>query len=111
MLGVSIAAFSFILFSSIFGMPISGTHTVVGAIIGAGLAAVGGSGINWHFFFVKVVLSWFISPVTAALLCGLLFILVCFLTLGGGVNSIKLRLIYLTLFSGLSVAIMTFLCI
>ena len=78
MLGVSIAAFSFILFSSIFGMPISGTHTVVGAIIGAGLAAVGGSGINWHYFFVKVVLSWFISPVTAALLCGLLFILVCF---------------------------------
>jgi PiT family inorganic phosphate transporter len=45
MLGVCLASFSFILVSSIFGMPISGTHTVIGALIGAGLAAA--NQINW----------------------------------------------------------------
>ena len=38
MLGTSFASVAVIMTSSIFGIPISGTHTVVGAIIGAGLA-------------------------------------------------------------------------
>jgi phosphate/sulfate permease len=47
MLAVCLASFSFILVSSIFGMPISGTHTVIGALVGAGLAGWGASGVNW----------------------------------------------------------------
>ena len=38
MLGTTISGFVFIMASSIFGMPISGTHTVVGALIGSGMA-------------------------------------------------------------------------
>lgn len=38
MFGASLATFSVILVSSIFSMPISGTHTMIGALIGAGLA-------------------------------------------------------------------------
>lgn len=38
MLGSSFASVAVIMTSSIFGIPISGTHTVVGALIGAGLA-------------------------------------------------------------------------
>ena len=38
MFGTSISSFLFIMSSSLFGMPISGTHTVVGALIGSGLA-------------------------------------------------------------------------
>ncbi len=41
MLGTSISSFLFIIMSSVFGMPISGTHTVVGALIGSGIAALG----------------------------------------------------------------------
>ena len=41
MLGTSISSFVIIMTSSILGMPISGTHTVIGAIIGAGVAGVG----------------------------------------------------------------------
>jgi phosphate/sulfate permease len=103
MLGTSIASFSFILASSIFGMPISGTHTVIGALIGAGLAGLQASTLNW----TKVewtVASWFISPVLAAILAGLLFMFVCATTLGGSVHNHKARLFNLTIVAGLSLA-------
>jgi len=82
MLGVCISSFAFILFSSLFGMPISGTHTVIGALVGAGIAGVGWSGVAWHALG-KVVASWFVSPVLSAVLCGLLFLGICALTQGG----------------------------
>lgn len=83
MLGVCIASFSFILFSSVFGMPISGTHTVIGALIGAGFAGVAASSINWTKFGLTVA-SWFISPLMSSLLAALIFIAICSFTLQGG---------------------------
>ena len=80
MLAASLASFMFIMSSSFFGMPISGTHTVVGALVGAGLASVGPSNINW----VKlgwIVLSWFVAPAVAIVLAVLFFLAVCDLTL------------------------------
>jgi len=41
MFSVSLSTFLFIISSSFLGMPISGTHTVVGALIGAGIAGIG----------------------------------------------------------------------
>ena len=84
-------------------MPISGTHTVIGALIGAGLAGLKASTLNW----TKVewtVASWFISPVLAAILAGLLFMVVCMTTLGGKVKNHKFRLFNLTMIAGLSLA-------
>ena len=49
MLGVSLASFLFIIASSLFGMPISGTQTVVGAVIGAGIVGVGASSVGWSY--------------------------------------------------------------
>jgi len=63
-------------------MPISGTHTVIGALVGAGIAGVGWDGVAWHALG-KVVASWFVSPVLSAVLCGLLFVGICGLTQGG----------------------------
>lgn len=83
MLAVCLASFSFILISSIFGMPISGTHTVIGALIGAGLAGIPPGDLNWKKFGMTVA-SWFISPVLATCLACVLFIVICLLTLPGG---------------------------
>jgi len=80
MLAASIASFIFIMTSSLFGMPISGTHTVVGALIGAGLASVGASNINWKKLAI-IVASWVVAPVLAIILCTLLFMGVCVFTL------------------------------
>lgn len=83
MLGVCLAAFSFILVSSIFGMPISGTHTVIGALIGAGLAGIAFNSLNWTKFGMTVA-SWFISPVLSSILTGILFLIICAFTLEKG---------------------------
>jgi len=91
MLGVCLSAFSFILFASVFGMPISGTHTVIGALIGAGLAGFPADSLNWAKFFMTVA-SWFISPILSSIIAGLLFLLICSVTLGGHVKSFAAQL-------------------
>ena len=101
MLGTSISSFIFIMASTIFGMPISGTHTVVGALIGSGLATVGASAINWGKLGI-IIASWFIAPILSIVLCGLFFIAVCALTLDHARNTFQARLLWLTLFTGIA---------
>lgn len=85
MLGTSISSFIFIMASSIFGIPISGTHTVVGALIGSGLATLGASAINWGKLGV-IAASWFVAPILSIILCGAFFLAVCALTLDAARN-------------------------
>ena len=80
MLSTSIATMSFIMFATIFAMPISGTHTTVGALIGAGMVGVGFHNVYWSKL-ILIGLSWVVSPVLSAVLCFLLFMVVCRLTL------------------------------
>ena len=99
MLGTSVSAFIFIITSSLFGIPISGTHTIVGAIIGAGLAVVSASSINWVQLAI-IAASWFIAPILAILLCALFFAAVVAGTLDQARYSFQMRLLWLTLISG-----------
>jgi len=46
MLGASLSSFIFILASSLTGMPISTTHSDIGALLGAGLAGVGADNLS-----------------------------------------------------------------
>ena len=80
MFGTSISSFLFIMSSSLFGMPISGTHTVVGALIGSGLAVKGTQSINW-LKLGEIIASWFVAPLMAIIMCALFFVAVCSLTL------------------------------
>ncbi len=56
-------------------LPVSTTHSIIGAITGFGLISVGISAINSPKL-VDIVLSWIISPFAGALLSFLLFMLV-----------------------------------
>mmetsp|Transcript_118918 Transcript_118918/g.165793 ORF Transcript_118918/g.165793 Transcript_118918/m.165793 type:complete len:83 (+) Transcript_118918:312-560(+) len=80
MLAASIASFLFIMSSSIFGVPISGTHTVVGALIGAGLVGSSAAMLNWKKLGL-IVSSWFLSPLLSATLCFINMIILSWLTL------------------------------
>ena len=57
------------------GLPVSTTHSIVGAVIGFGLVAKGAAGLNYGVL-TSIVLSWLISPVVGGLLGFLIFYLV-----------------------------------
>lgn len=59
--------------STIFGMPVSTTHSIVGAVAGFGLIAAGAHAVNWNKL-TQIVASWFISPVIGGLLSFFIFI-------------------------------------
>lgn len=61
-------------------LPISTTHSIVGAMLGFGIAAVsqghlGLNAIKWDELF-KIMLSWLISPISGALLAFFIFTLI-----------------------------------
>ncbi len=58
--------------STAFGMPVSTTHSIVGAVAGFGIVAAGWHAVNW-IKMGQIVASWFISPVFGGILAFLIF--------------------------------------
>jgi PiT family inorganic phosphate transporter len=52
-----------------FGLPVSTTQAIVGAVVGFGLISVGADAISWKKV-ISIVASWIVSPVTGALIAG-----------------------------------------
>ena len=52
------------------GAPVSTTHSVVGGVMGAGIAAAGFAAVNWATMS-KIAASWVISPVLGGLIAAL----------------------------------------
>jgi len=68
---IDFSAATVVLIASWLGLPISTTHTVVGAVIGVGLAR-GVKAINKDI--VKdIVISWFVTVPVAAIIAGIVF--------------------------------------
>jgi len=63
------------------GAPVSTTHSIVGGVMGAGMAAVGFGAVNWPTMS-KIAASWVISPVLGGLIAA------------GFLAFIKFRIIY-----------------
>ena len=55
------------------GWPVSGTHTIIGAVIGFALVTVGGESIQWGQL-TGIVGSWFITPVLAGIIAFIIFV-------------------------------------
>ena len=55
------------------GWPVSGTHTIIGAVIGFALVTVGGESIQWGQL-TGIVGSWFITPVLAGIIAFVIFV-------------------------------------
>ncbi len=58
--------------ATIIGMPVSTTHSIVGAVAGFGIVAAGVQAVNWTKMS-QIVASWFISPVVGGICAFILF--------------------------------------
>lgn len=72
-LSVALAAGTTVLLATRFGFPISTTHSLVGALVGAGLVAVG-SGVNFSQLGKTFFLPLLLSPLIAVLLSSSLYL-------------------------------------
>jgi PiT family inorganic phosphate transporter len=61
--------------SSYFGMPVSTTHSIVGAVVGFGILEAGFGHIHWHKMG-EIVASWFISPIVGGIMAFIIFKLI-----------------------------------
>ncbi|MCK5660901.1 MAG: inorganic phosphate transporter [Methanosarcinales archaeon] len=76
-LGAILAAGFWITFATFYHLPVSTTHSIVGAVLGFGLASVGYgfiamSTIKWAVM-AKIVASWIISPILGGILAFIIF--------------------------------------
>jgi PiT family inorganic phosphate transporter len=62
-----LAAAIWLQLSTKLGLPVSTTHSIVGAVIGFGVLAVGIGGVRWGEIS-QIVASWFVSPIMGGLL-------------------------------------------
>ncbi|MBO8139039.1 MAG: inorganic phosphate transporter [Thermosipho sp. (in: Bacteria)] len=67
-----IASIIWVLLATYWGMPVSTTHSIVGGMVGFGLAAGGFNVINW-IVLLKIVLTWVISPLIGGALAFVIF--------------------------------------
>lgn len=73
MLAALLAAGVWLMVASFQGWPVSTTHTIVGAVVGIGVAAMGMDAVQWSKLG-EIVASWFVSPVLGGII-GLLLML------------------------------------
>ena len=66
MLSALLSAAVWINLATYLGAPVSTTHSIVGGVIGAGVAAAGFAAVDW-FVMMKIAASWVISPVLGGL--------------------------------------------
>jgi len=67
MMAALLAAAAWLNFATMVGAPVSTTHSIVGGVLGAGVAAAGFSVVNWEVV-TNIVASWVVSPLLGAVL-------------------------------------------
>lgn len=61
-------------------IPASSSHALIGGVVGAGIAAFGSGAISWSYFWTKVVLMIFITPIASFIVGFCILVLLRFLT-------------------------------
>lgn len=75
MLGALASAATLLLFATRIGLPVSTTHSIVGAIVGFGAVGMGVDAVQWAKV-AQIVASWFTSPLIGGALAFTIFHLV-----------------------------------
>ena len=81
MISALLAAAIWLHIATYLGMPVSTTHSIVGAVAGFGIIAAGWSAVHWDKMG-QIVTSWFISPIFGGVLSYFVFKMISGLILG-----------------------------
>jgi inorganic phosphate transporter, PiT family len=73
MFAALLAAAAWLHLATHFGLPVSTTHSIVGAVLGVGIVSFGWRGVDWGTM-LRIVSSWVVSPVLGGLLAFLAFL-------------------------------------
>lgn len=72
MFAALIAASVWVHIATYFGLPVSTTHAIVGAVVGFGIISVGAGAVSWGKT-ITIAISWIISPAAGAVVAGGIF--------------------------------------
>ena len=72
MLASLMSAASWLIIATHHGWPVSTTHSIIGAVLGFGMASVGAKYILWSSL-AGIVMSWFLTPICAIVMAYWLF--------------------------------------
>ncbi|PXF49323.1 Sodium-dependent phosphate transporter 1-A [Gracilariopsis chorda] len=110
------AATVWLIIATYLSLPVSTTHSIIGALVGVGIAYRGGGTVNWFEGdtfkkklkgVVGVILSWIISPLLSAVFAVIFFLIVRTLVLRRK-DPVRNGLIFMPLFYGFAVALAVF---
>jgi sodium-dependent phosphate transporter len=99
-------------------LPVSTTHSMIGAIIGMSMVAAGADSVIWYKApkggdnpfpggVVSIVLAWFITPAMAAVVAGLLFVFTKVAVLHAR-NPFKMSLVLFPLYTFITIWVITY---
>ena len=61
--------------ATVLGLPVSTTHSIVGAVVGFGILSVGFGAISWGKV-IAIAVSWIVSPIAGAVFAGAIYYLI-----------------------------------
>ncbi|RIA97143.1 phosphate transporter [Glomus cerebriforme] len=100
---------TWVLFASSRGWPVSTTHSIVGAIIGVGVASFGWKAIDWSIDgLAKIIISWFVAPIVSGIAASIIFLATKYLVLEHQETSFQRGLIAIPIYFAIIIAINVF---
>lgn len=103
MLSALLGTAIWLLVATYFKLPVSATHSVVGATVGFGLVAKGANGLQ-YMQLVMIAASWVLSPILSGIITVALFLLINYLILNAR-NPLKAGLYSLPVIYGIVIFI------
>jgi solute carrier family 20 (sodium-dependent phosphate transporter) len=118
MLCAVVASSLYLTWATKIGLPVSTTHSIMGGVIGMGIATVGANNVIWTDFgsgniaggVVSVFLAWVIAPALAGAFASIIFLITKY-TVMVRKNPVMKGLMLLPLYFGMTAALITMLVV
>ncbi|MBO9587567.1 inorganic phosphate transporter [Devosia sp.] len=105
MISALLAAAMWVHLSTFIGAPVSTTHSIIGGVTGAGIAAAGLSAVSWPDIFI-IAFGWMVSPIAGGAIAALLLFLTQ-VTITGRIDKLRAARTWVPVFVAVMVGTFT----